>query len=73
MPNQAKKIKPEDIQLGTPEMKFYKDIIDGRTQDIKIAKENIEVIKKNIKYFEFVKRCAEEEYKKLEAEFNKTK
>lgn len=66
MPNQPKQTNEEDlgIKLGSDDMVFWRNLCEARKIDIKVATENM-------KYFEFILKNAEEEYKKAEEEFNK--
>lgn len=66
MLNRKKKnlIKAEDIILGTDEMKYWKDLIDAKKRDIEISEQNL-------KFYKFIVKYAEMEYKKAEDKFNK--
>ncbi len=52
------------IKLGSDEMVYWKNLIEAKKRDVKMTEENL-------KFYKFIVKYAEEEYKKAEKEFKK--
>lgn len=64
MKNQKNKTEDLGIKLGSDEMVFWRNLIDAKKIDLKTTEDNL-------KFYRFIVKYAEEEYKKAEEEFNK--
>lgn len=72
MVNQKKQlIKDLGIKLGSDEMVFWRDVIDGLKIGLKSDEASLEAMQKNIKYNKAVLELAENKYKEAEVIFSK--